>query len=97
MEVTIAIVGSRHEAGMIVGMLAAEDVPARISGDDAGGVDLALQAQGVRVLVDAADEAAARRILEESPDGRSERSTAAERTPNAFQQWVIRLLGGSGR
>lgn len=89
MQVTVAIVGSRHEADMIVGLLQSHDIPARVSGDDAGGLDLALQAQGVRVLVDSADEEAARTALGESTDPRQ-----SSRSLNAFQRWMVRILGG---
>ena len=61
--VTVAVVPSRTEADLIVGMLRSNDVAAAVSADDAGGQEPALQAQGVRVLVAPSDEAAARQLL----------------------------------
>jgi Putative prokaryotic signal transducing protein len=61
--VTVAVVASRTEAELIVGMLGSNDVRAVVSADDAGGQEPQLQTQGVRVLVAPSDEAAARRLL----------------------------------
>ena len=61
--VPVAIVTSRTEAELIVGMLRNYDVRAVVSADDVGGQDPALQIQGVRVLVAPSDEAAARQLL----------------------------------
>jgi hypothetical protein len=61
--VPVAIVASRTEAELIVGMLRNNDLRAAVSADDAGGLEPQLQAQGVRVLVALADAAAARRLL----------------------------------
>jgi hypothetical protein len=61
--VPVAIVTSRTEAELIVGMLRNYDVRAVVSADDVGGQDPALQNQGVRVLVAPSDEAAARQLL----------------------------------
>jgi hypothetical protein len=61
--VPVAVVTSRTEAELIVGMLRNNDLRAAVSADDAGGQEPALQAQGVRVLVPRSDEAAARRLL----------------------------------
>jgi hypothetical protein len=61
--VPVAIVTSRTEAELIVGMLRNYDLRAVVSADDAGGQDPALQNQGVRVLVVPSDEAAARQLL----------------------------------
>jgi uncharacterized membrane protein len=61
--VPVAVVPSRIEAELIVGMLRSNGVTAAVSADDAGGQDPQLQLQGVRVLVAAADEASARRLL----------------------------------
>jgi hypothetical protein len=89
MVVVAAVVGSRQEAELIVGMLKNHGVQAAVSADDAGGVDLALQAQGVRVLVPEADESKARRLLhDEAPSGRE---------LNRFQRLLVRLLGGSAK
>jgi hypothetical protein len=61
--VPVAVVTSRTEAELIVGMLRSNDVRAAVSADDAGGQEPALQTQGVRVLVVPADESTARRLL----------------------------------
>ena len=61
--VTVAVVTSRTEAELIVGMLDSNDVRAVVSADDAGGQEPQLQTQGVRVLVAPSDEVAARRLL----------------------------------
>jgi hypothetical protein len=61
--VVVAVVGSRTEAELIVGLLASHGVRAAVATDDAGGQEPQLQMQGVRVRVAAADEAAARELL----------------------------------
>ncbi len=61
--VTVTVVGSRIEAELIVGLLRSNGLTAALSADDAGGQEPQLQLQGVRVLVAAADEASARRLL----------------------------------
>ncbi len=61
--VPVAIVSSRTEAELIVGMLRNHDLRAAVAADDAGGQEPQLQAQGVRVLVAPSDEASARRLL----------------------------------
>lgn len=61
--VTVAVVTSRIEAELIVGLLQSYGLAADVSADDAGGQEPQLQLQGVRVLVTPSDEAAARRIL----------------------------------
>lgn len=61
--VPVAVVASRTEAELIVGMLRSNGLTAAVSADDAGGQDPQLQLQGVRVLVAPADEASARRLL----------------------------------
>jgi hypothetical protein len=53
---TLAVVSSRVEAELMVGMLRSNGVRALVSTDDAGGTEPALSAQGVRVLV-AVDDA----------------------------------------
>ena len=63
--VSVAIVGSRTEAELIVGLLRSHGLRAASAADDAGGQEPQLQLQGVHVLVAAADEAAARRLLAE--------------------------------
>src|SRR3984957_141075 len=66
--VPVAIVPSRTEAELIVGMLRNYDLRAVVSADDVGGQDPALQNQGVRVLVAPSDEAAARQLLAAAED-----------------------------
>ena len=61
--VTVAVVTSRIEAELIVGLLQSNGLDAAVSADDAGGQEPQLQLQGVRVLVSRSDEAAARQIL----------------------------------
>jgi hypothetical protein len=66
--VPVAVVTTRTEAELIVGMLRNNDLTAAVSADDAGGQEPALQAQGVRVLVAPSDEASARRLLAAAQD-----------------------------
>jgi hypothetical protein len=61
--VPVAIVNSRTEAGLIVGMLRSHGLSAALAADDAGGQYPQLQMEGVRVLVAPSDEASARRLL----------------------------------
>ena len=80
----LAVVGSRVEAEMMVGMLRSNGVRAMVSTDDAGGTEPALQAQGVRVLVASDDAAEARRLI-------------GDKAPrpvklNRVQRWIVRLL-----
>ncbi len=89
MEVTVAVLGTRFEAELMVGMLIDMEIPARASGDDAGAVDLALQSQGVRVLVNEADKDAALEIL-----GIDANPPEWGRPLNRFEAWLVRLLGG---
>src|SRR5947207_13861418 len=69
--VSVAVVASRTEAELIVGMLRSHGVSAAVSADDAGGQYPQMQLDGVRVLVDPSDEASARRLLA-AADGHSE-------------------------
>ena len=69
--VSVAVVASRTEAELIVGMLRSNGLRAAVSADDAGGVEPQLQLQGVRVLVASDDEAAARQLLAEADDAPS--------------------------
>jgi len=69
--VPVAVVGSRTEAELIVGMLRSNGLTAVVSADDAGGVEPQLQWQGVRVLVASSDEAAARQLLAEADNASS--------------------------
>jgi uncharacterized protein (DUF433 family) len=70
----LAVVGSRTEAELIVGMLRSHGLSAAVLADDAGGQYPQLQLEGIRVLVDPSDEASARQLLAaaggtaESPD-----------------------------
>jgi hypothetical protein len=61
--VSVAVVASRTEAELIVGMLGSHGVSATVSADDAAGQYPQMQIEGVRVLVAPADEASARRLL----------------------------------
>ena len=61
--VSVAVVSSRTEAELIVGMLRSHGVSAAVSADDAGGQYPQMQIEGVQVLVAPADEASARRLL----------------------------------
>ena len=60
--VVVAVVTSRVEAELIVGLLRSHGLRAAVAADDAGGQEPQLQLQGVRVLVAPSDEAAARRL-----------------------------------
>ena len=62
-SVPVAVVASRIEAELIVGMLRSHGLTATVSADDAGGQEPPLQMQGVRVLVTPSGEAPARRLL----------------------------------
>ena len=61
--VSVAVVASRTEAELIVGMLRSYGLRAAVAADDAGGQEPQLQLQGVRVLVAPDDEASARQLL----------------------------------
>jgi hypothetical protein len=61
--VSVAVVASRIEAELIVGLLRSNGLRAAMAADDAGGQEPQLQLQGVHVLVASSDEAAARRLL----------------------------------
>jgi hypothetical protein len=65
--VTVAVVTSRTEAELIVGLLRSNGLKAGFAADDAGGQEPQLQLQGVRVLVAASDEDSARRLLAREP------------------------------
>jgi hypothetical protein len=68
--VSVAVVASRTEAELIVGMLRSHGVIAAVSADDAGGQYPQMQIDGVRVLVAPADAASARRLLDAADDTR---------------------------
>jgi hypothetical protein len=61
--VSVAVVRSRAEADLIVGLLRSHGLRAATTTDDAGGQYPQLQQDGVGVLVPASDEAAARRLI----------------------------------
>jgi hypothetical protein len=71
LPVLVAVVGSRIEAELIVGLLRSNGLRAELAADDAGGQEPQLQMQGVRVLVAPADEASARRLLAAADDNAS--------------------------
>ena len=66
--VPVAVVASRTEADLIVGLLRSNGLTAAVSADDAGGQEPQLQIQGVRVLVAPADEASARQLIAEAEE-----------------------------
>jgi hypothetical protein len=61
--VSVAVVGSRVEAELIVGLLRSHGLRAAVVTDDAGGQEPQWQLNGVRVLVPSSDEASARELL----------------------------------
>ncbi len=65
---SVAVVGSRTEADLIVGLLHSYGVRAVVAADDVGGQEPQLQLHGVQVLVAPSDEALARRILTAAVD-----------------------------
>ena len=66
--VSVAVVASRTEAELIVGMLRSHGLRAAVSADDAGGQYPQMHIEGVRVLVAPSDEASARRLLADADD-----------------------------
>jgi Putative prokaryotic signal transducing protein len=66
--VSVAVIASRTEAELIVGLLRSHGLTAALAADDAGGQYPQLQMDGVRVLVAPSDEAAARRLLAADDD-----------------------------
>ena len=66
--IPVAVIASRTEAELIVGLLRSHGLTAALAADDAGGQYPQLQLEGVRVLVAASDEAAARRLLATDED-----------------------------
>jgi hypothetical protein len=85
-DVTAAVVRTRVDAELLAGMLRDHGVPAWVSTDDASGVEAALTAQGVRVMVPAVHASEARRLVGDEPAG--------DVQLNLFQRWIVRLLGG---
>jgi predicted Fe-Mo cluster-binding NifX family protein len=67
-SVSVAVVASRAEAELIVGLLRSHGLSATVSADDAGGQYPQMQAEGVRVLVARSDEASARQVLAAADD-----------------------------
>ena len=65
--VVVAVVGSRAEADLIVGLLVSHGLRAAVVTDDAGGQQPQWDLEGVRVLVPPSDEALARRLLAAGP------------------------------
>ena len=61
--VQVAVVSSRAEADLIVGLLRSHGMRAAVVTDDAGGQEPQWQLNGVRVLVPLSDEPAARELL----------------------------------
>ncbi len=61
--VSVALVGSRIEAELIVGLLRSHGVEAAAVTDDAGGQEPQWQLNGVHVLVPGSDEHTARELL----------------------------------
>ena len=66
--VSVAVVSSRTEAELIVGLLQSHGLWAVVAADDAGGQEPQLQLDGVRVLVSRADEDTARQLLATADD-----------------------------
>ena len=62
----VAVVSSRTEAALVVGLLESHGVRAFAATDDAGGQEPQWQLQGVRVLVAPTDAALARQVLDET-------------------------------
>lgn len=67
-SVPVAVVASRTEAQLIVGLLRSHGLTAALAADDVGGQEPQLQLHGVRVLVARSDEAPARRLLTAATD-----------------------------
>ncbi len=67
-SVAVAVVTSRTEGELIVGLLRSHGLTAELAADDAGGQHPHLQLDGVYVFVPSADETAARQILSTTDD-----------------------------
>jgi len=79
--VLLAVVGSRIEADLIVGLLRGQGLRAAAVTDDAGGQEPQLQLQGgVRVLVASDDEASARRLLDDAATDDADDAEPVDRT-----------------
>jgi len=90
MRTVVAVVGSRVEADIVAGLLRDNGIPASVSSDDAGGMQPALQAQGVRVLVSEQDADAAAELLTEV-----EPPVVVTHQPRGLARWALRRLGGT--
>jgi hypothetical protein len=66
LTVPVAVVSSRAEAALVVGLLESSGVRAFASTDDAGGQEPQWQLEGVRVMVAPGDADLARRLLDEA-------------------------------
>jgi hypothetical protein len=66
--VPVAVVGSRIEADLIVGLLRSHGLRAAAVTDDAGGQEPQWQLEGVRVLVPSSEAADARRLLADADE-----------------------------
>ncbi len=64
--VPVAVVTSRTEAALVVGLLQSHGVQAVAVADDAGGQEPQWQLEGVAVLVAPSDAALARRLLDDT-------------------------------
>ena len=64
-SVPVAVVSSRTEADLIVGLLNTHGVSAVVVADDVGGQEPQLQLEGVHLLVAPGDADVARRLLAE--------------------------------
>lgn len=85
----LLVVGSRVEAELIAGRLKSNGVPAQISADDEGGMNLALQFGRVRILVSDMDVSKARRVL-----GDLIPANKPMKKPSRWQRWLWKVLGG---
>jgi hypothetical protein len=66
LTVPVAVVTSRTEAALVVGLLQSHGVEAFASTDDAGGQEPQWQLEGVRVMVAPGDADLAARLLRET-------------------------------
>jgi hypothetical protein len=66
--VSVAVVASRTEAELIVGLLRSHGLRAAVTADDVGGQEPQLQLEGVHVLVAPSDHESARRLLADIDD-----------------------------
>lgn len=87
----VAVVGSRIEAELIVGLVRSDGLRATVSADDAGGQEPQLQLQGVRVLVASSDADPARRLLAdvERTAGPPVRTEVCPRSIHSQGDWML--------